>query len=470
MELTIEQYVKNIYSLRSEVDVDRKKIIESIHAAVSDRVRLKFPLYHIDSYNINSCIVPLDNGANYYHVIDHSMFQYFEMFLSAFEYRQPNLAYLFYQLLRQDICISQNDVERAAQYKNPIMYMTDYDMNREMQRLHDPLDFNAKYELMIRFYFLHEYAHYLAKNPMRQNTSNEFLDMLVEDAFENMEGLDVASITNSIIHKAVLRIARKKQLSKYRSEYHSNPNFREEIDCDFQAIFCLLELAGRFNVATIIESAITMIYMQYYVWMAKRVDNKREWGNIFHFRLNLLAFFAYQLEDKEYSDLMCQILNSGNRYNNLTNLQCSQIDTDKHQRFYLDFARIHLADKKRKKSNSSNPVLNSDDEVGEYIITKRMGRVSIKKVKTNPRKEHRRLEELHRRALEKASENKNGYLDFLSLKAGGLKLTEIEKYNDKMFYYIKSQFPGFFEAHPNHIAHATTTTLFVWEDEGRLFV
>jgi hypothetical protein len=337
MELTIEQYVQQMFTLRSGVNEDRISDIDMIHSDVVERITFGFPLYHIDAYNVNSCIVPLNNKQDYYHVIDHSMFEYFERFLYCFEYNLPNLAIAIYKQLRSDICISQGDKTKAELYKGSPIYVTNYDMEKE--NLYNPDDFMKKYRIMVMFYFFHEYAHYMISNPLQEHSADEALDIIIDLVFKSMRGaINGKPVFDRIIQNGLLR--------KYKNEYFKNPNFHEEIMCDFQALLCLLELVEVYSVETIIEAIITFIYTQYYIWLTKKRDEKIGFGNIFHFRLNIFFNFAYFLEDKAFSDMICNLLNSSNKYNNIRDLQSSIINLQKYNDFYNKYIRIYLADSK----------------------------------------------------------------------------------------------------------------------------
>lgn len=333
MKLTIDQYIHTIFKLRSDVTEDRKRNIEIIHSIMKDRVTFEFPLYHIDSYNINSCIIPLSNC--YYHIIDHSMFEYFEWFLYCQEYNQLNLAASIYKSLRRDICISNGNMAKAIKYEESrFTYLTNYDLEKE--KLYNRDDFTKKYKIMVIFYFFHEYCHYLIENPMRENNSFDLLDKIVEQALALKR--TQRSVFQQIIDWRVLK--------NYKREYQKNLNFREELMCDFQALLCVLELADEYSVKDIIESVISFLYIHYYIWLAKARDESLSLiiRNSFRFRISILFYIAYLLEDKTFSEMMCELLNSSNKYNDIKNLQCDIIPAQKYFDFHESYVSIMLAD------------------------------------------------------------------------------------------------------------------------------
>lgn len=339
MSLTIEQYVEQIYRIKAEIDPMMKRNIEVIHSEIVNRVSFGIPMYHVNSYNLNSCIVPLSEGT-IYHIVDHSIFYYMQTLLSAFEYDQPNLGISIYNLMRHDICMERYEDEKAEQYKQAMIYYTEYDAQIEELRLNNNEDKNiTKFTLMVRFYFLHEYAHYLFAKPMR-DTDTMFFDYLVEIFTQNIIS-DVKKTENGKETKLM-----EQMFIKYINEYKNNPNFKEEILCDLQSACCLLESSIYYEVDTIFYSIIDFIYTQYFIWLAKSSDTDAdvELGNIFHFRINIIIRFAYWLEDDEFSGLFCTLLNDSNRFNNLQNLKCKPINTDRYLNIYNAFTRMLMID------------------------------------------------------------------------------------------------------------------------------
>lgn len=475
MELTIEQYVQQIYTIRSNLDETTKYNIETIHSEVADRMTFEIPLHHINAFDVNTCIVTLDKGKHYYHIVDHSMFDYFIELLGAFEGRQPHLASAIYSQLRHDICMSQQDEVKAQKYQIPI-YVTPYDLEVEKERESNPIDLTNRFSFMARFYFLHEYAHFLIVNPVRKNTNFAFVDGLIDIFVENMidhsKSLSRKQGNNGFDDIYISMIL------NYQKEYRNNIKFREEIICDIQSIFVLLELAEHFSTKLIFESILAFVYTQYFVWLAKRMDKDLELGNIFHFRINVLVHFAYMLEDTDFSNAMCSILNSNNRFLNLSNIQCEPIDLDKFQKFYEAYTKLMLLDRQDKLSGASF-VGDFDSDILDmknmkphttYMFSKNEDGSYTRTKLDTPQSRKRRLEELHNNAIKEASINGRDYLDYLSLKSGGTTLEEIDKYYKRMYRYIKKRYPSFFETHPSLISKATTTTLFIWEREGRIFI
>lgn len=476
MELTIEQYVKKIYTVRSDLDETMKHNIEIIHSEVVDRITFEIPLYHVNAYDINSCIVPL-NGKKYHHIIDHSTFDYFLWFLKAYEGRQPNLSSAIYSRLRHDVCMSQHDETKAAEYNKIPIYYTQYDMEVDQLRKNNPIDLTERFAFIARFYFLHEYCHFLFNNPIRKKVDFGFDDYLIDLITDNMinhaKSLNRKQNSDGFKHNYYISM-----MLNYRKEYHTNANFREEILCDIQSIYVLLEFADDYSVKMIFESVLAFIYSQYFIWLAKRVNKDIELGNIFHFRISVLIHFAYMLEDEDFSNIICRALNENNRFLNLTDIRCEPLDLDIFTAFYDAYTKLLMLDRQNKLvgntftrgfDSDTLDISNLKPNTAYMFIKKADGSYKHFKLDT-PYSKKRRLEKLHNNALKEVRLNGKEYLDYLSLKGGGVTLVEIEKYYKRMYKYIKKYYPNFFEAHPSLINTATTTTLFIWEKEGRLFI
>lgn len=476
MELTIEQYIQQIYKTKSSVDEIKKRNIDIIHSQVSGRMTFTIPLYHVDAFNVNSCIVPLNQEQQYYHIVDHSTFKYFEEFLSAFEYKQPNLASAIYNQLRYDICMSINDEDSAKTYKEVPIYFTEYDLHVESLRINESIDYTDKFAFMARFYFLHEYMHFLVAKPIRKDINADFTNTLIDIFTNNMIEAALSDSESKGKESVILLI---QMVKKYQHEYYNNQNFKEEITCDIQAILCLLELADEYGVNTIFESIITFVYTQYFVWLSKRKNEDIELGNIFHFRLNVLFQFAYMLEDKDFSDAICSILNKNNRYLHIENLKCLPIDLDKYNIFYNSFIKILLFDREHNNTHqvffaglTSDAFDVSDTQPNTIYEFSPAGENKFVRTQIveSPHSQKIRLKKLHNEAIKESHTTKNGYLDYLSLKSGGLKINDIKKYNKHMYDYIVEKYPSFFKTHSKLLDQATTTTLFIWEEEKRLFI
>lgn len=351
MILTIEQYIAQCFVMRKKTESDLVNIhardmehdIRFMQDEVADRMRFSFPVYFINSYNIDSCIISLNE--NYYHIIDVSLFSYFHEFLSSLELDMPNYAVYVYRKLRRDICLSRYNEEEAFCY----------DINKIFANEHDIIDNGLpkrytetqleEFKCMIRFYFLHEYSHYLFKNPIR-DSSNEFVNIIVEIFLENIEKENNPKFPSKEIQKRVV--------NKFKNDWNSNYDLREEIYCDFQALFCLLELPGVYgeiSVDMIFESVMSFIYIQHIIWQAKNIDEPIEISNQFAFRQNIIAFFAFLMEEDEYSELVCKLLQKSNRFFAPTKLRVTQMFWKKQEFFFEWFTAILVADRKKEIEN-----------------------------------------------------------------------------------------------------------------------
>lgn len=464
MNLTIEMYIDQIYRIKKEVDPNLKHDIDVIHSEIVNRMNFEIPIYHVKSYNLNSCIVPINN--NIYHIVDHSIFDNMMNLISAFKYEQPNYGIFIYNLMRHDICMESYNDEKAELYKQKEICVTEYDIYIEELRMnHNQKEAKIEFSLMVKFYFLHEYMHYLYAKPIRDSNSI-FFDNLIEMFTDNMLN-GAKEIKDNMLSKMFL---------KYLYEFKNNPYFREEILCDLQSVCCLLELSIYYEVDTIFYSIIEFIYTQYFIWLAKRNDTDLELGNIFHFRINVMIQFAYFLEDNEFSNIMCKALNMGNRYINLQNLKCKQLKINKFNVIYNVFKQMLYLDKMGK----STLCIYTGGFGSDFII----GNIKPNTTYVSSANDngfikqlyevHHNLEQCtiswHIEALSKSEESPISYIDHLSRIAGGLSIKDIEKYNVYMFRYIKNKYPTFFIEHSELLDKATTTTLFVWENEGRVFI
>ena len=347
MSLTIEQYVKQSYFLRSKANSDRNSLsrqnIEMLHAEIADRMKFSIPLHFINSYNINSCIVPLSSNSDYYHIIDLAMFDYMSEFLNSIELDVPNYACFFYRNLRSDICRSNNDSARALLYDPPIMFINKHDADcNSYSKLN-----MEKYQCMIRFYFLHEYMHYLIANPIKDSVYQIADDVVEETLLPHLWNKD-----NSKFPKEMkpLQYALYK---KFHHTWYKDTNFREEVYCDFQAIQCLMEYGQTINIETIFDSIMSFLYIQHIIWLAKHSWEPLELGNKFAFRQNILAAFALLLEDENYSEIISKLYQQSNRYYIPTKLQMKPLNWEKQGEFYNQFCQMLRADRSQTISNGS---------------------------------------------------------------------------------------------------------------------
>lgn len=347
MILTIEQYAAQCFVMRKNtetdlINVNAKELVHDIRIMqdeVDNRMKFSLPVYYINSYNVDSCIISLNGNKDYYHIIDIAMFGYFHEFLSTLEFDMPNYAVFVYRRLRRDICLSRYNNEEALHYDPKEIFANKHDIidNGLPKRYTETKE--EEFKCMIRFYFLHEYCHYFIKNPIRES-SNEIVDMLVETFFENIEGDNNPKFPNKEIQQMAV--------NKLRNDWRSNHDLREEIYCDFQAIMCLLELPGisrRISADMIFNSVMSFIYIQHIMWQAKHIDKRIEILNQFNFRQNIIVFFAWLMEEDEYSDLVCKFLQKNNRFFIPTKLRVTPTLWEKQQNFYAWFTDILVADR-----------------------------------------------------------------------------------------------------------------------------
>ena len=355
MEMTIEHYISQCFTIRDASNFglinaqinDLERDLKTIHNEVSNRMKFSIPINFINSYDVSSCIVPFDNGngLDYYHIIDLAMFGYFHEFLKVLEQDVPNYAVFIYRLLRKDICFSKSDQYRASLYSPPIMYVNEHDIEVEKLSHEFSETMVEKYKCMIRFYFLHEYMHYLRANPIRES-SNKAIDDIIEMFFDNLDDKN-----NSNFCSRFEKQFQQDLSEKFKSKWYNNPDFREEIYCDFQSVFCLLELPGATNgkvsVDIIFDAVLSYIYINHIVYIAKHLDESIEIGNQFSFRQNIIAFFAWLMENKKFSETICLVLKSNNRFFIPTKLQSKRILVEKYESFYSYFCKIFASDLKK---------------------------------------------------------------------------------------------------------------------------
>ena len=147
-----------------------------------------------------------------------------------------------------------------------------------------------------------------------------------------------------------------KLVKEYKKQWERNPEFREEVYCDFQALLCLLELpgiSGDINVELIFDSVMGFMYIQHIVWIAKNADESLKLGDPFSLRHNAIAMFAMLFEDEEYADMLCQLLQRNNRYFIPSNLQIKPMHWEKQQKFYKYCVQIFLTDREKRIENST---------------------------------------------------------------------------------------------------------------------
>ena len=168
----------------------------------------------------------------------------------------PNYAVFVYRQLRHDICLSRYNNEEALRYDSKEIFVNEHEIIDNGWPIRYTETQQEEFKCMIEFYFLHEYSHYFFKNPIR-NSTNEFMNMVVENFFENIGNKNNHKFPNKEIQQMVV--------NKLRDDW-GNHDLREEIYCDFQALLCLLELPGvdrRISVDMIFDSVMSFIYIQH---------------------------------------------------------------------------------------------------------------------------------------------------------------------------------------------------------------
>ena len=191
MNLTLEQYIKQNCEFREQSNIDLicnkegwlKHDIVVIHDEVCSRMSFSIPLHFVNSYDVNSYILPL-NGR-YYHIIDIATFGYFYEFWSAMQINAPNYIVYVYRLLKRDLCLSKKNDTEAMLYKPKKIYLNCHEMKDNFGPRYPSSLEREEFKCMVRFYFLHEYAHYLFANPIRK-ASNALVDSVIEQLFKNL--------------------------------------------------------------------------------------------------------------------------------------------------------------------------------------------------------------------------------------------------------------------------------------------
>lgn len=352
MKLTAEQYVTLSYTLRKDNASDLiyheeetiKQHVEAIQKQVADRMKFHIPFSIINTYNVNSCIIPLDSSTDYHHFIDIALFGYFKEFLSAMELDLPNLSVFYYRNLRHDICLSKKDEVRALLYKPQSIYANQHDADYGLGRRTTELE-QTKYQIMLEFYFLHEYMHYLVANPIR-DAVNDLTDNVAETLLKHLNKMNNPNFAEAD------RPFQRAMYNRYCNEWNNNSCFREEIYCDFQAVLCLLELPGAYrrdgckiDVETIFDSVVSFLYIHHIIFLAKNNDNPITIGDDFAFRINCICMLAWLMEDKEYADMLCELMQRGNRYFIPVDLQLRRLCWKQQKDFYSQLTQVIIADK-----------------------------------------------------------------------------------------------------------------------------
>lgn len=349
MIMTIEQYIAQCFEMRKNIKTDLVNInakylehdIRIMQDEVAIRMKFNLPVYFINSYNIDSYIVSLSANKDYCHIVDLAMFSYFHEFLASLELDMPNYAVFVYRELRRDICLSRYNEKEALYYDSKEIYANKHDIiDNGLPKKYTEIQLE-EFKCMIKFYFLHEYGHYLIKNPVRES-SCEFIDMIVELFIENIAKENNPKFPNKEIQQMMV--------NKLQNDWKSNYDLREEIYCDFQALLCLLELPGAYKEISadmILDSVMSFIYIQHIIWQAKHIDEPIEAIDQFAFRHNVIAFFAWLMEEDNFSELVCKLLQKNNRFFIPTKFHVTPTLWEKQQNFYTWFIPIYAADREK---------------------------------------------------------------------------------------------------------------------------
>ena len=355
MKITIEQYIELCFTMRlpSKGDLiythekEWEQNIKVIHAEVSDRMKFSIPIHYINSYDINSCIISLDTNQ-WFHIIDIAMFGYFQEIFNSLYFDSPNYCVFIYRRIRHDICLSKSNYREASYYYADKIFANEHDiMDNILPRKYSERQIE-EYKCMMRFYFLHEYSHYLIANPLR-DASSDLANLIVKTFLDN-----VAKDNNPFFSTEFKKGIQKTMVKTFSDEWHKDPKFRQEVYCDLQAIFCLLELPGVYKEITvemIFDAVMSFMYIQHVIWLAKHIDEPVQIGNQFCFRQNIIATLAWLMEEKEFADLLSHMLQKSNRFFIPSELKINPMLWQKQQNFYSYFVEIVLADRKKEIKN-----------------------------------------------------------------------------------------------------------------------
>lgn len=346
MKLTIDDYIKISYKLRDDLDSGINKAFDwalteynlrVVENQVADRNQFHIPTKYIKSYDINSKIVPLNNDEELYHIIDLSMFEYFGKFLECMSYDMPNYAVFFYRWLRHDLCVSAGEMERARKYEPQNIPLNMHEMQFMSDRVMTKQEMN-EYSLMVMFYFLHEYVHYLTAKPIR--TAGTYVVEIIADTFLQQK----SSGSKDALTEYIGQVFRQ----EYRRKWEQSTELREEVNCDIQALLCLFELPGltnnEFSTEIILNAAYSFLTIQHIVYTAKHIDEELTIGNDFTFRQNIIATFAWLLEDEDYAKMIGEMMKKSNRFFVEGQLKTPPIFFKKQSKFWNLFANIFTAD------------------------------------------------------------------------------------------------------------------------------
>jgi hypothetical protein len=109
MKLTIDDYIQLNYELRNNLNQGIDNLfdwatteynVSAVQRDVADRMTFDISTKYIKAYNISSQIVPLNNGTEIYHIIDLSMFGYFNCFFECYVHDMPNLLVAYYKMAK----------------------------------------------------------------------------------------------------------------------------------------------------------------------------------------------------------------------------------------------------------------------------------------------------------------------------------------------------------------------------------
>ena len=353
MNLSIDQYLDSTYTPRNDSGKENKldfnwdvinRNIKAVQSDAAKRMGFDIKTKYIKAYDVDSTIVSLNDGKDFYHIIDLSMFGYFDRFYQCFKYVTPNIAVFYYRWLRYDLCLAQNDYDRANKYMPEYLYINEYEADLDYKMLNSSDSVNAsiqwdEYRLMYTFYCLHEYIHYLLRNPVREST-NALTEIIVDSYLSN--GLNHAGDTLFDKMSSIFAM-------QFKRNWEGSEDFREEVTCDFQALLCLLELpgftGGLVTTQDIFYAVENALYVQNIIYVAKHIDEPITLADDFALRRTIIAHFAFMLEDGEFAELLNAALSKFNRFYVKGDLKTPELSFDKQSNLWNMFCHIFTADK-----------------------------------------------------------------------------------------------------------------------------
>ena len=308
--MTIDTYIENAYLLKqSPYNEDERNIIEDwiiCNKDVASRTTFELPIRFVNSYDMNSRIVPIKNDGiiQYYNIVDIASWVALSSLLSSILVDEPNLLKATYMAIKESFLTNHSDVGRSTFYSPKPIFLTNVELEREIE--FDEQRERIELRLMIYFHLLHEYSHFLLKPKQKENT---LVDFFVKMLFKDIEDNTIGGFSQMIL--------RHHTLDSFKSIYDI-PDVREELICDMQGILLIFELSKMYPITTIIESIFAFFYVNIAFTAIKETCNYNTNLELFYLRLNVFIEVADFLTDKRGADLIANSLNNSNRFNKLT--------------------------------------------------------------------------------------------------------------------------------------------------------